>query len=277
MARGALSGATTVAAVIGHPVGHSRSPAIHNAAFAALGLDWAFVAFDVVPGAGGDAMAAMRTLALGGLSVTMPHKAAAFAAVDRCSHEAEVLGAVNCVVAHGADLVGENTDGAGFVDSLRLDHGVEPSGMEVVVLGAGGAARAIVLALAGAGAARIGIANRGAARAQQAVALAGSVGRVVPPEAAAGAGLVVNATPVGMGRDGGLALDPSWLAPGQVVVDIVVDPLDTPLLQAARQRGATPVDGLGMLVHQAAHALRLWTGEDPPLAAMAAAARVGAG
>ncbi len=277
MAAGAWSGATKVAAVIGHPVRHSRSPAIHNAAFAALRLDWAFVAFDVAPGAGGDAVKAMRTLGLAGLSVTMPHKGQAFAAVDRCSPEAEALGAVNCVVARGAELVGENTDGAGLVDSLRLDRGVDVSGMEVVVLGAGGAARAIVLALAGAGAARIGVANRSPARADRAAALAGPIGRVVAPEAASQATLVVNATPVGMGRGGALALDPRWLAPGQVVVDIVVDPLDTPLLQAARRRGATTVDGLGMLVHQAAHAFRHWTGEDPPVEVMAAAARARAG
>jgi shikimate dehydrogenase len=140
------------------------------------------------------------------------------------------------------------------------------------VLGAGGAARAVVLALADAGAAEVVVAGRTPDRVATAAALAGERGRAGPVEEASGCDLVVNATPVGMGEDGGLPLDPALLGAGQVVADLVYHPLVTPLLTEARARGAIAVNGLGMLIHQAAHAFRLWTGEDPPLAVMSAAA-----
>jgi shikimate dehydrogenase len=265
-----------VAAVIGSPVRHSLSPAIHNAAFAAAGLDWVYVAFEVAPGQAVDALDAMRTLGLAGLSVTMPHKEAVAAAVDRLDPAASALAAVNTVVVdrHGA-LVGHNTDGAGFVDSLRADGGVEPRGRRVVVLGAGGAARAVVDALARAGASEVVVVNRTAARAEVAAALAGPVGRVGSAVDVSDADVVVNATSVGMagvGADAELAVDPDRLRAGQVVVDLVYHPLDTPLLRAARAAGAVGVDGLGMLVHQAALQQLLWTGHSPDVAVMRAAA-----
>jgi shikimate dehydrogenase len=257
--------------VIGAPVRHSLSPAIHNAAFAACGLDWTFVAFEVPEGGGPDAVAAMRALRLGGLSVTMPHKGAVAAAVDECTPVAARLGAVNAVVPRpdGA-LVGHNTDGAGFVAALRAD-GVEPCGVHTVVLGAGGAARAVVAALAEAGAASVVVVNRTRHRAMAAAALAGAAGRVGDAAEVASADLVVNATSVGMGR-ADVPIDPALLRPGQVVADIVVHPVDTALLRAARAAGATTVDGLGMLVHQAALAFGLWTGREAPVAVMRAAA-----
>ncbi len=268
-----LSGHTRVAAVIGHPVRHSLSPVIHNAAFAALGLDWAYLAFDVAPGDGEAAVAAVRTLGLGGLSVTMPHKDAAARAVDRCSDAAAALGAVNCIVP-GPDgsLLGENTDGAGFLDALAADLGWAPDGRRTVVLGAGGAARAVVLALAGAGAAEVVVVNRTADRAAAAAALAPGVARVGDPAEVADADLVVNATSVGMdGTSSPLA--GGAVGAGQVVVDLIYHPAETPLLADAAAAGATVANGLGMLVHQAAHAFRLWTGEAAPVAAMAAAVR----
>ena len=269
-----LSGDTQVAAVIGHPVRHSLSPAIHNAAFAALGLDWAFVAFDVAAGATTAAIDAVRVLGLGGLSVTMPHKDGAALAVDRLSADAEALASVNCVVPSGNGvLVGENTDGPGFLDALA-DQGVSPDGLRCVVVGAGGAARAVIRALAGAGAAELTVVNRTPERATGALALAGTVGRPGPPEAASDADLVVNATPVGMdGRS--TPLPGVRFGPGQVVVDLLYHPPVTPLLAAAEASGATVANGLGMLVHQAAHAFRQWTGEEPPVDAMAAAAAAG--
>lgn len=270
-----LSGDTRLAAVIGHPVRHSLSPTIHNAAFAELGLDWAYLAFDVAPGDAGAALEAMRTLGFGGLSVTMPHKDDAARAVDRLSAAAEALAAVNCVVpaADGA-LVGENTDGPGFLDALRLDQGVSPEGRRCAVVGAGGAARAVILALAGAGASDVVVVNRSPERAAGAIALAGAIGRTGPPEAAADAEIVVNATPVGM--DGvATPLAGIRFGSGQVVVDLLYHPAVTPLLAAAAADGATAVNGLGMLVHQAAHAFRHWTGEAAPLAVMAAAATTG--
>lgn len=275
-----MSEAPRLAGVIGHPVRHSLSPAIHNAAFAACGLDWSYLAFDVAPGRVGDAVRAVRALGLAGLSVTMPHKEEAAAAVDRLSDDAAALGAVNTVVlGEEGVLLGDSTDGAGFVDSLRLDHGIEVAGLRAVVLGAGGAARAVVLALSRAGAAEVGVLNRSPARAERAAALAGHRGSVVPAghaaDVVASAGIVVNATPLGMEgvAEGALAVDPEWLRPGQVVVDLVYRPLQTPLLRAAAERGARPVDGLGMLVHQAAQQFRRWTGVEPPVAVMFEAAR----
>ncbi|MCD9623208.1 shikimate dehydrogenase [Rhabdothermincola salaria] len=277
--RAAPTGATRVAAVIGEPVGHSRSPAIMNAAFAATGLDWVYVAFEVPAGAVPAALGGMRAFGIGGLSVTMPHKEAAAGAVDELSDDARRLGAVNCVVNDDGTLRGHNTDGAGFVAALVAETGVSPAGLPCVVLGAGGAARSVVLALSRAGADQVTVVNRTSSRAERAAALAGDRGRVVAPADAppvlAEAGLVVNATSVGMGEGAGGAtpFDPEVLHEGQLVADLVYQPLVTPLLAEAGRRGATPVDGLGMLVHQAAVAFELWTGTPAPVADMAAAAR----
>jgi len=269
-----ISASTRIVGVIGDPVGHSLSPVIHNAAFRALDLDWVYVAFPVAAGAGATAVDAMRTLGLDGLNVTMPHKADVVGALDGLSATAETLGAVNTIHRVGDALWGENTDGAGFVDALRHDEGFDPDNRKIVVVGAGGAARAVILALAHAGAADIAVINRTASRAEAAAALAGAIGRVGSEHDVDEADLVVNATPAGM--DGVLAdfltVDPHRLHPNQVVADLVYHPMRTPLLAAARERGAVAVTGLGMLIHQAAHAFRLWTGEDPPLEAMSAAA-----
>lgn len=256
--------------MIGSPVLHSLSPVVHNAAFAAAGLDWAYVAFDVPAGSGAAAIAAVRTLGIDGLSVTMPHKDDAATAVDDLSETAGRLGAVNTVVRMGERLVGENTDGAGFLDALRDDEGFDAAGRRCVVLGAGGAARAVIDALAQAGAGEVIVVNRTPAAAQRAVRLSAAA-RVGAAAEAAGADLVVNATPLGM-EGTRLPLDPAFLGPGQLVVDLVYDPPVTPLVRAARERGAVAVNGLGMLIHQAAIAFTLWTGEAAPLAAMSAAA-----
>ncbi|MHB1444636.1 MAG: shikimate dehydrogenase [Acidimicrobiales bacterium] len=264
-----LSGATGVAGVIGSPIRHSLSPALFNAAFAELGLDWVFLAFEVAPGGAGGAMAGFRALGLRGLSVTMPHKTDVASLVDRLTPDAERLEAVNSVYWSDSDVVGHSTDGAGFLDSLRAE-GVDPGGLSCAVLGAGGAARAVVLALADAGASEVVVVNRSPEPAIAAAALAGGLGRTGPPEEVAGAALIVNATPLGMGGDPRMPLDPGLLRAGQVVVDLVYHPLITPLLAAAAECGARPISGLGMLVHQAGHQLRAWTGLDPPLDAMEA-------
>jgi shikimate dehydrogenase len=271
-----ISGTTRLAAVIGSPVRHSLSPAMHNAAYRALGLDWIYVAFEVSPGAASVAAAitGMRALELVGLNVTMPHKADVVGTVDRLTPTAEALGAVN-TVAQGPGrgvLTGHNTDGPGFVDALRIDEGFDPAGKRCVVFGAGGAGRAVVRALGEAGAAVVTVVNRTPARAVAAAPLAGAAGRVGGAADAGDADLVVNATPVGMGGGGGVAIDPQRLGSGQLVVDLVYQPALTPLVEAARARGAVATNGLGTLIHQAAHAIRLWTGEDPPLEVMSAAA-----
>jgi shikimate dehydrogenase len=262
------TGATRVAAVIGDPVRHSLSPVVHNAAFAALGLDWTYLAFPVPAGGAADAVAAMRVLGIEGLSVTMPHKADIVASLGRCTAAAGALGAVNCVVREGAELVGHNTDGAGFVDSLRIDEGVDVAGRRAVVIGAGGAARSVIRSLADAGVAEIAVVNRSADRAAVAVALAGPIGRIGTVQDLTTADLVVNATSLGMGADARLPVPAELLRPDQVVVDLVYQPLRTPLLEAAEAAGAHAVGGVGMLVHQAAHAFRLWTRAEPPIASM---------
>jgi shikimate dehydrogenase len=273
-----VTGATRLAALIGSPARHSLSPTIHNAAFAAAGLDWVFLAFEVPAGRGEAAVAGMRALGIDGLSVTMPHKAAACEAVDRRTPVAEALGAVNCVYRSGDHLVGDNTDAGGFVDALRIDEGIDVSGMRCVIVGAGGAGRAVAWALGQAGAADVAVLNRSPAPGEQAAALAGSVGRVGDQRDIGHADLVVNATPLGMGvvvaadrTPEPLPVDPAVLHAGQVVVDLIYHPATTPLLAAARTQGTAVVNGLGMLIHQAAHAFRRWTGETPPFEVMSGA------
>jgi shikimate dehydrogenase len=272
------SARSTVVGVIGDPVGHSLSPLLHNAAFDALGYDWVSVAFPVAAGAVADALAGMRAFGVVGLSVTMPHKAAVAAAVDECTPVAERLGVVNCVTRRAGRLVGDSTDGAGFLEALGRGAAFVPAGHRCVVVGAGGAARAVVLALAEAGADEVVVVNRSPAPAVDAAALAGPAGRVGTAADIAGAELVVQATPVGMAGasdPAGTAFDPDLLHTGQLVADLVYHPAVTPLLAAAAARGADTIGGLGMLVHQAALAVELWTGQAAPVAAMWSAAQAG--
>lgn len=261
--------------IIGDPVAHSLSPAIHNAAFRSLGLDWVYVAFPVLAEQVSAALAGMRALGITGLNVTMPHKPAAAVAVDRLSATAAALGAVNTVVRRDDGLHGESTDGEGLLRALRAEPGFDPDGRRCLVVGAGGSARAAILALAGAGAREVVVVARRSEAAARAAALAGHRGRVGHADEVADVDLVVHATPAGMGVDRSpLPIDPARLASGQVVVDLVYDPPLTPLVAAARAGGATAVNGLGMLVHQAALSFRLWTGVDPPLDVMTSAATV---
>jgi shikimate dehydrogenase len=250
-----------IAAVIGSPVAHSLSPAIHNAAFRAAGLDWVYVAFDVAPGRGAAALDAMRVLGLRGLSVTTPHKEDVAEAVDALAAAAAALHSVNTVVATDSGcLVGHSTDGDGCVDALST-VGVDVGGAAVAVVGAGAAARSVVDALGRRGAAEIAVVNRTAARAEEATRLAAAA-RVGSSADIAAADVVVNATSVGFGTDE-LPFDPALLRPEHVVADLVYHPLDTALLRAAADRGCTVVDGLAMLIHQAVLQEELWTGQRP--------------
>jgi shikimate dehydrogenase len=271
-----------VVGVIGDPVAHSLSPVIHNAAFDAMGLDWVSVAFRVVSGQVPEAFAGMRALEIAGLSVTTPHKDAAAASVDELSDRAVRLGAVNCVTLRDGRLSGESTDGEGFVEALRRGGEFDPAGRSCAVIGAGGAARAVVLALAEAHAGEVVVINRTPERANRAAALAAGRGRVGSAKDVSGADLVVQATSVGMAGLAGsgkvaakaVALDPNLLHRGQLVAELVVNPLVTPFLEAAAARGARTMGGLGMLVHQAALAIELWTGEKAPVEEMWRAAGV---
>jgi shikimate dehydrogenase len=263
-----------VAAVIGSPVGHSLSSAIHRAAFASSGLDWSYVAFEVAPGRADAALDAMRVLGIAGFSVTTPHKEQVADHVDALAPSAAPLRSVNTVVREAdGSLTGHSTDGDGFVAAL-VAEGFDVAARRVLVLGAGAAARSVVSALGRAGAAAIVVANRTPDRAAPVVALAstarpaGDLGVEI-----AAAELIVNATSVGFGTDES-PLDgwPGLLEPRHAVADLVYHPLQTPLLRAAAGAGARTFDGLGMLVHQAARQQELWTGRYPDVAVMRAAA-----
>jgi shikimate dehydrogenase len=253
-----ITGATRLAAVIGSPVRHSLSPALHNAAFDAARLDWRMLAFDVAPGKGAAAVAAACTLGIAGLAVTAPHKADVAGAVDDVDPAARALRSVNTVVLRDdGSTFGASTDGAGLVDSLRT-AGVDVERSRLLLLGAGGAARSIVDALGRAGAVEIVIVNRDPDRAAAAASLA-SVARVGTVDDLADADVLVNATSVGMGSVES-PIDADLLHASLTVADIVYHPLETTLLRAAREAGARTVDGLGMLVHQAVRQQELWTG-----------------
>jgi shikimate dehydrogenase len=260
-----------LAAVIGSPVRHSLSPALHNAGFAATGVDWLYTAFEVEAGNAGGALDAMRVLGLGGLSVTMPHKEDVARLVEELDPAAAALHSVNTVVpiGHGR-LRGYSTDGAGFLASL-IAKDVDVAGKSVCVLGAGGAARAIVDAVARAGAASITVVNRSAERAATAAGLAVGVGVVGNAQDIRACDIVVNATSIGMGSSE-IPFDAALLRPQHIVADIVYHPRCTALLRAAGDIGATVVEGLGMLVHQAVLQQQLWTGATPDPAVLWAAA-----
>lgn len=202
----------------------------------------------------------MRTLGISGLSVTMPHKQDIADAVDRLDPAARVLHSVNTVSWDGDELVGSSTDGAGFIASL-VDVDVSVDGAKVAVIGAGGAARSVIDALARSGAQDITVLNRTPERAESAAALTPVASPGITSDITR-ADIVVNATSVGMGSDESLPCDPSLLRKGQVVADLVYHPLVTRWMAAADRVGARAVDGLGMLVHQAALQQRIWLGDD---------------
>jgi shikimate dehydrogenase len=273
-----IAATTRVAAVIGDPVRHSLSPRLHNAAYRAMDLDWVLVAFEVPDGGAPAAIDAARALELVGYAVTMPHKSAVAALCDELSPDAAALHSVNTVtVLPGGRIAGDSTDGAGFLRSLA-DAEVDPSGRSVLLLGAGGAARAVARSLGVAGA-QVVVAARNPAAAEHAAALAGGTAAGWDDRAAiaATAAIVVNATPLGMAARAGAAgelaadqdlLDVGVLGPDHAVVDLVYHPIETRFLRTARARGAVAVSGLGMLVHQAALQVERWSGQPAPLAAM---------
>lgn len=272
--RSRVHGDSRTVGIIGWPVEHSLSPAVHNAAFAALGLDWVYVPLPVPLGELEPALEGLVALGFSGANVTMPHKTQSAERAHRLSDDARRLGAVNTIVVEEGRLRGHNTDAPGFDRFLRRDVGFEPAGRSALVFGAGGAARAAALALARAGAAAITVAVREPARAAGlADALDGmpTVVAAVPLAEAPDvrADLIVNATPVGAGGES-LPLPP--IGSGTVVVDLLYHPEATPLQTAARRAGATAFGGLGLLLHQAALSFELWTGSPAPLDVMSAAA-----
>ena len=264
-----ISGKAIVAGVMGWPVGHSRSPVLHNFWLARAGIDGAYIPMAVPPDRLGEALRALPALGLAGTNVTIPHKEAAFAAVDEADGIARRIGAVNTVVVRGdGALSGSNTDAFGFVEALRSRLGTwSGTGIAAAVLGAGGAARAIVAALQDEGAGEIRLVNRTRARADALCARFGAPLVAVDWDeregALEGAALVVNTTSLGMAGGAPLELRLDGLPAEAVVNDIVYTPLETPLLAAARARGCRAVDGLEMLLHQARPGFAAWYGAEP--------------
>jgi shikimate dehydrogenase len=269
--------------IIGYPARHSLSPVFQQAAIDALGLPARYEAWEVAPEGLGDLVASIRSGPRIGANVTIPHKQAVRAFLDRIDPFADRIGAVNTIVREGGELAGYNTDAPGFLRSLREAGGCDPRGAEVLLLGAGGSARAVAYALLDAGAARITIANRTRDRAAELAARLDEGGRVRVVEwggpdrsqAARSADLIVNSTSLGMAH--GPAPEESPLPaedipPGAVVYDLVYVPAQTPLLRLAADRGARPVEGLPMLIHQGAIAFERWFDCPAPIDVMTRAA-----
>jgi len=269
-----IGGATRVVAVIGWPIEHSLSPVIHNAAFDAMDLDWVYVALPVAPGPIPEAVAGLVALGVAGANVTMPHKEAVADVVDRLTEDAERLRAVNTIEIAAGHTVGHNTDAPGFARFLEQDAGFDASGRTALLYGAGGAARACALALARAGLTRLVVALRVLARAKELEAALDGLPTTVETVAFDQAGgvsadLVVNGTPLGAH---GETLPLPALGPSTVTVDLLYRPTMTPLQQAAREAGGAAFGGLGLLLQQAALSFEIWTGRQPPLEVMSAAA-----
>jgi shikimate dehydrogenase len=276
---------TQLIALLGHPVAHSISPAFQQAALDACGLDARYQAWDVPPAELRSAVERLRGGDLLGGNVTVPHKVAMLALVDRPDPATERTGAVNTVVNRGGLLEASNTDVAGVRGAL-IDAGARVEGERVVLLGAGGAARAVIVALASLGASALTVANHTPSRAESLRALGGEALPVaICPldeaseqlrEALSKAALVIQSTPLGMRHGPGEGQSPlprSAFRPGQVAFDLVYNPERTPFLLEAERGGARAVGGLAMLVHQGAASFRLWTGIEPPLDVMFDAAR----
>lgn len=264
-----LSGQAKLAGVLGWPVSHSRSPRLHGFWLRRYRIDGTYVPLAVRPESFVEAVRALPLLGFRGANVTVPHKEAALAAMDRVEDSARRIGAVNTIVIDSdGRLEGRNTDGFGFLESLRAQQpGWQAAAGPAVLLGAGGAARAVAVALIDAGAPEIRLVNRTVSRAERLAREVGGPVRVFAWDdravALAGAALLVNTTTLGMAGQPPLELDLDPLPPEAVVNDIVYAPLETALLAAARARGNPVVDGLGMLLHQARPGFAAWYGVEP--------------
>jgi shikimate dehydrogenase len=269
--------------VFGYPVAENPTGVMIEPAFAALGLKWRYQLFEVLPEDLAAAMQGLRAMNMRGINLTIPHKVNVLQYLDEVSPDARLMGAVNMVHRQGDRLIGENTDGKGFLKSLREDGGVDPAGKQVVVLGAGGAARAITVELALAGAAHITIVNRSAGRGQ---ALTNLLNQETPVNAEfvlwegsyavpEGVDVLVNATSIGLypNVEDYPNLDYDTVHAGMTVCDVIPNPPNTPFLKQAEARGAKTLDGLGMLVNQGVIGFKLWTGQDAPVDVMQQALR----
>lgn len=281
-----INGKTKLTGIIGYPLTYTVSPHLHNAAFDSLDLNMRYVPMVVDPESLSSAVCGLKALGFVGVNVTMPHKEAIVEFLDNLDREAKIIGAVNTVVFRDGTATGYNTDGRGFIAALS-EAGLSPSGSKAVVIGAGGAARAVVAALAELGC-QVSVINRTVERAQILVEelkkhFPNSALKVLEFDAKIAdkieeAELLVNSTPIGMASSDSESLESEMpipaesIRPGQFVFDLVYAPLETRLLREAALRGAKPIGGLKMLVHQAATSFEIWTGLRPPLGVMENAA-----
>jgi shikimate dehydrogenase len=274
-----IKGTTKVYAIFGHPVSHSLSPQMHNAAFGALGLDCVYIAFDVQPKDFEVAARAIRSMGISGVNITIPHKESIIFFLDEISPEASLIGAVNTVKNEDGKLTGYNTDVGGFLRSIK-DLGFEPKGLSVTVLGAGGAARAVLSALCIKEASEIYVINRTFDKAKKltsefkrnfkdtqihAVSLDD---KDEMEKSLSSANLFVNATSAGMKGVDSVEIPLELLSEEAVIYDLVYDPIETNLIKEANELGHKASGGLSMLLYQGAESFEIWTGLDAPIGVM---------
>ncbi len=271
-----ISGRTKLYGIFGYPVEHTFSPGMHNAAFKKLGIDACYVPFAVNPASLEAAVKAIVPLGLNGLNITVPHKEHVTSYLDHLSEEARLIGAVNTIQIRDGKLFGHNTDGRGFIRSLRTDAGFNPKGKIVLLLGSGGAARAVGFSLALEGARKTyfyDIDTRKAENlARDILNKTGADAEALPAgsiaAAAEAADCLINATPLGLKTKDPIPLQKECIRKDHLVCDLVYNPPETKLLKAARERGAKRLHGIGMLLYQGVVAFEIWTGEKAPVLVM---------
>lgn len=266
--------------LLGYPVKHSLSPAMHNAAFKAWDIDAEYKLFEKKPEELTDFFRELKKGSISGVNVTIPYKEEALRYLDEIRQEVELIGAVNTILVKGKRLIGYNTDGLGFITSLRKEAGINPKGKEIVIIGAGGASRAISIHLAQERAASIILSDIILDKAER---LASHIRRNIPRVKVSTvqkeelnsrirkADILINATPVGMRPDDPLPIDPRILHPKLLVCDLIYNPPKTQLLIQAEKIGAKTLNGMGMLLYQGALSFTIWTGKEAPIEVMARA------
>lgn len=266
-----ITGKTMILGLFGYPVEHTLSPYMHNAAFKSLGLDYCYLPFKVDPRHLKEAVTGIKALNMRGVNITIPHKETIIPYLDELDTEASLIGAVNTVLHAGERLIGYNTDGRGFVRSLKEEGGIEPRGKKVVILGAGGAARSIAFSLAMEGVDKIFINDTVG---DKAIELSSAIRSKTSIEALyvkdlkeriGEVDILINATPLGMKKEDPPPISPELLSKRLFVYDIIYNPPETPLLKEAKKKGAKTLRGIGMLLYQGALSFKIWTGQDPPI------------
>ena len=274
-----IDGNTRIVGLFGYPVKHTLSPVFQNAAFQAKKLNYVYLPFEVAPQELELALRSLSTLGIAGINVTIPHKESVIPYLSGLSTEAQIIGAVNTISVINGKLIGCNTDGYGFVTSLKKDLNTELKGKKIMVLGAGGGARAVVLKALMEKAGKIYI---GDVLEEKVVRLISDAKRIYPDSKVVpyyfkdseirdfleDAEILINATPVGMKKEDPLLVKPEWMRDSLLVYDLIYNPFETKLLKAAKKRGCRCSNGLGMLLHQGAKSFEIWTGVKAPVEVM---------